>query len=677
MVFSFLKKQDEINQTYLGLFLKEQSGILMIIEEKNGKMILIEKRSFIYSNGWENLAEDVNENLSLLKTEEKELNRLIIFIYSHLVDQNTKEIKKPILSSIKKMIVELNFQPLGYIEAAEALANFLQEKDNLPLTAILVEVDKTELSVSIYKGNQMILKKVSSRSDNFIEDLIAIFEEKKQEFLPARIILYNSSDLDQKAESIISFRWPENYFLQVPKVNIIKEEEVIDALLKIFEEQISERKKDNLPVELKKEKKEVLGFVIGEDIAFLKEKQQEKTDLFLRKKKFHFIFPKIVFPKINLPSFSFFQFKNMKWPVVVLGILAFLLTILINELFFHRLQLVIYPKTSAIKKELDLVGLINQKELTDKLNISSQSSLIEISVNKKTTGEKKIGEKAKGEITIYNSNLDAAELIPKGSVILSDNGLKFITEEEIKVASASGDASNPKPSTAKAKVTAFDIGEEYNLSSGQKFKIEGKSANLLAKNEVSFFGGTKKIVKTVSRNDIEDLRNKAIEQIKSKSVNLNSDKKLINNLTEVNLLKEEYSKEIGEEAETLELKASGEKIYYFYDLNQLKNRLLAILKKEIPNELEIEKDQINTELIRAEKKDTQIDLRFKTNILLVKKIDINSLKKQIIFVNKKQMADVLKDRFQINRYDFKLDSGLLFVERTPIFSKNIEVIIKY
>jgi len=677
MIFSFLKKQDEINQTYLGLFLKEQSGILMIIEEKNGKMILKEKRNFAYSNGWENLAEDVNENLSLLKTEEKELNRLIIFIYSHLVDQNTKEIKKPILSSIKKMIIELNFQPLGYIEAAEALANFLQEKDNLPLTAILVEVDKTELSVSIYKGNQMILKKVSSRSDNFIEDLIAIFEEKKQEFLPARIILYNSTDLDQKAESIISFRWPENYFLQVPKVNIIKEEEMIEALLKIFEEQIKERKKESFLPESKKEKKEVLGFVIGEDISFLEQKKQEKTDVILEKKNFHFTLPKIVFPKINWPLFSFLKFKDIKLPIILFSIFAIFLTMMINELFFHRLQLTIYPTTSAIKKELDLVGLINQKELTDKLNISSQSSLIEISVNKKTTGEKKIGEKAKGEITIYNSNLDAAELIPKGSVILSDNGLKFITEEEIKVASASGDASNPKPSTAKAKVIAFDIGEEYNLSSGQKFKIEGKSANLLAKNEVSFSGGTKKTVKTVSRNDMEELKNKAIEQIKSKSVNLNSDKKLINDLTEVNLLKEEYSKEIGEEAETLELKASGEKIYYFYDLNQLKNRLLAILKKEISNELEIEKNQINTELIRTEKKDNQIDLRFKTNILLVKKIDINSLKKQIIFVNKKQMADVLKDRFQINRYDFKLDSGLLFVERTPIFSKNIEVIIKY
>jgi hypothetical protein len=677
MVFSFFKKQIKESQKYLGLFLKEQGGVLMIIEENNDQMILKEKRNFAYSNGWENLTDDVNESLALLKTEEQELNHLIIFVYSHLVDQNTKEIKKPILLSIKKMVNHLNFQPLGYIEAGDALANFLQEKDNLPLTAILVEIDKTELSVFIYKGNQIILKKIVSRSSNFIDDLMTIFGEKKQEFLPARIILYNSTDLDQKAESIISFRWPESYFLQIPKVNIVKEEELIEALLKIFEEQIKERKKESFLPESKKEKKEVLGFVIGEDISFLEQKKQEKTDVILEKKNFHFTLPKIVFPKINWPLFSFLKFKDIKLPIILFSIFAIFLTMIINELFFHRLQLTIYPTTSSIKKEINLVGVINQKELNDKLNISSQSSTVEISLDKKTTGERKVGDKARGEITIYNSNLDAAESIAKGTTVLSDNGLKFVIEEDVKVASASGDASNPKPSTAKVKVTAFDIGEEYNLSAGQKFKIEGKSANLLAKNEVSFSGGTKRTVKTVSRNDTEELRNKAIEQIKSKPVNLNSDKKLINNLTEINLLKEQYSKEIGEEAETLELKANGEKNYYFYDINQLKDRLLSILKKETPKELVIEKNQISAELIGVEKKDNQINLKFKTNVLLIKKIDIDSLKKQMIFVSKKQMADVLKDKFQINRYDFKLNSGLLFFERTPIFPKNIEIIIKY
>ena len=677
MVFSFFKKQNKESQKYLGLFLREQSGILMIIERNRDGMILKEKINFVYSNGWENLTEDVNENLALLKTEEKKLNNLIIFVYSHLVDQNTKEIRKPILLSIKKMASHLDFRPLGFIEVGDALANFLQKKDNLPLTAILVEIDKTEISVFIYKGSQVILKKVISRSSNFIDDLLLVFKEKKQEFLPARIILYDSVYLDQKVESIVSFRWPEGYFLQIPKVNIVKEEEIIEALLIIFEKEIKERENNNLTTELKKEHKEVLGFIIGEDISFLEQTKQEKKDFILEKKKFSFNLFKTFLPKINWFSFSFLKFKSIKLVIIILSIFTIFLTIIINELFFHKLKLVIYPETSLIKKDFNLVGLINQESLINELNIITQNSVIEVAINKKTTGERKIGEKAKGEIIIYNNNLDESELISKGTTILSENGLKFIIEEDVKVSSASGDASNPKPSTTKVKVVAFDIGNEYNIPSGKKFKIEGKSANLLAKNELDFSGGIKRIVKTVSRDDINELKSKAIEEIKLKSINLSSNKKLIDNLTEINLLEEQYSKEIGEEAETVELKARGEKKYYLYDISQLKNILFSILNKETPKEFLIEKSKINTKLIDANKKDNKINLNFKGDILLIKNIDIYSLKKQIVFISKEKMADVLKDKFQISRYDFKLNSGLLFFERTPIFSKNIDILIKY
>jgi len=673
--FSFFKKQNQDGQKYLGLFLKEQSGILMIIEEKGGRMILKEKKSFLYSNGWENLTEDVNENLLALKTEEKELSHLIIFVYSNLVDQNTKEIKKPILLSIKKMVRELNFQPLGYIEAADALVNFLQKKDNLPLTAILVEIDKTQLSVFIYKGNQTVLKKVISRSSQFIDDLLTVFKEREQEFLPARIILYNSDDLDKKAESIISFRWPEDYFLQIPKVNIITEGELIEALLKIFEEQISQRNKE-ISNEVNKKKERVLGFLIGEDIALSEEKNSEKNDWVLEKKN-HFSLPKFSLPKINLFPLLSLKPNGLKLFTFFLGIFLILSAVLINELFFHRLKLIIYPKTSFVKKDINLVGVINHKELDDKINIGSQSSTIDILLLKKTTGEKKVGDKAIGEVVIYNNNLEKEELIPKGTEIVSDNGFKFLIQDDVKIASASGDAANPKPATAKVKVLAFDIGEEYNLSSGHKFKIEGKSANLLAKNETGFSGGTKRTIKTVSRDDITQLKNKAFEQIKSKTISLDSDKKIINNLTEFSLLKEEYSKEIGEEANEIELKAKGKRVFYFYDINQLKNRLVLILKKEAPKEFIVNKDKMEIKLIEAKKKNGQINLEFKTNFMLVKKIDLNRLKKEIIFIDKRQMADILKEKFQISRFDFDLNSGLLFFERTPVFYKNIEVLIKY
>jgi len=681
MFLPFKKKQKIQNQKYLGLFLKEQSGILMIIEEVDGKMILKEKRNFLYSNGWENLTEDVNENLSFFKTEEKELNRLVIFIYSHLVDQVKKEIRKPILSAIKKMVSQLSFHPLGYIEVNEAISEFLKEKENLPLTAILIEIDKTELAVFIYKGSRVILNRVISRSDRFIDDLLMVFAEKKQEFLPARIILYNSEDLDKKAESIISFRWPENYFLQIPKVTIIKEEDLIKALLKIFEKQSLERKKEEDFSEKKKMNKERLGFVIGEDIALLERNNKSESSSDDNKPliKLNFSFPKFSFPKINnWPIFSL-KIKNIKLLTFFLGIFVILTLILINELFFHRLRLFIYPKTSMIKKELSVLGIVdNNKEITDKIKISSQSSEIKISLSKKTTGERKIGDKAKGEIIIYNNNLDAGESIAKGTAIVAENGLRFLTDEEVKVSSASGDASNPKPATVKVKVVAIDIGDEYNLNPGYKFKIEGKSANLMAKNEVAFGGGVKKTIKTVAKSDIEELRKQALEKVKSKTFDLEKDKKIINDLTEVILTEEKFSKESGEQADEIELEAKGKKIFYFYDANQLKNRLYFILKKEQPKELIIEKNQIKENLIKVEKiKNGQINLQFNIEALLAKKIDLDSLKKRLVFIDKKQIADVLKDQFQINRYDFKLDLGLFFLEKTPIFVKNIEVEVKY
>jgi len=41
------------------------------------------------------------------------------------------------------------------------------------------------------------------------------------------------------------------------------------------------------------------------------------------------------------------------------------------------------------------------------------------------------------------------------------------------------------------------------------------------------------------------------------------------------------------------------------------------------------------------------------------------------------MADILKDKYKIERYDFRLSPGLLIFEKTPLFDKNIEVKISY
>jgi len=78
------KKQKEF---YLGIFLKESQGIVMIFLKENGRLELVDREKFTYTNGWENLTNDVDEALyKLEKNLDLEINKTIIFVYSHLVE---------------------------------------------------------------------------------------------------------------------------------------------------------------------------------------------------------------------------------------------------------------------------------------------------------------------------------------------------------------------------------------------------------------------------------------------------------------------------------------------------------------------------------------------------------------------------------------------------------------
>jgi len=127
------------------------------------------------------------------------------------------------------------------------------------------------------------------------------------------------------------------------------------------------------------------------------------------------------------------------------------------------------------------------------------------SVTTAATGQKEESDKAKGSITFYN-NSDSKKTVPSGTTITSSNNLDFITDKDVSVESASGDAISSKPGTATVTVTGKDIGSEYNLPSGTKFVLSGISSNVLAaRNDSAFSGGSKKQVTVVAKKDIDTL----------------------------------------------------------------------------------------------------------------------------------------------------------------------------
>ncbi|HEX7542991.1 MAG TPA: hypothetical protein VF385_02840, partial [Patescibacteria group bacterium] len=261
---------------YLGIFLKEDQGIAMIFLKENGRLELVDREKFAYTNGWENLTNDVDEALyKLEKNLEVEIKKTIIFVYSHLVDEKIGDIKPVYLQKIKQLIKALDLKPMGYIECFEAMSFYLQKEDQISLTAILIEIDKTQLGIFTYVGGRIDSKKILSRTDNIIADLTEGFEEikKKSNILPARIILYDSGNLDDTATKILSHRWNSDFFVQIPKVDILSEDEVINGLMNIFGEQIKNETSAKASLfgqptgDKSEDKRENFGFMINEDIG--------------------------------------------------------------------------------------------------------------------------------------------------------------------------------------------------------------------------------------------------------------------------------------------------------------------------------------------------------------------------------------------------------------------------
>ncbi len=264
----FNKKKNKEKNFYFGLILKEEEGCGIVIEinELTKTVRNIDEKIFKYSNGWEYLVEDVDQVLyDLEQRNNLKLHNIIFFLYSHLVDQNNKQIKKNYSQRIKSIADKLEIKPLGFIEYHEAIATYQSEQDEAPLTSIIVELDKPVVSVFIYKSGELFFSDSVGKTEDIVTDLEAIFTKIQGTVLPARIILYDSSSLIAESHKISSHKFKDGLFIQLPKVEILREQDVIASLLNSFSNQFFNKNTEQ-PNNVVQQA-DIMGFVIGEDIA--------------------------------------------------------------------------------------------------------------------------------------------------------------------------------------------------------------------------------------------------------------------------------------------------------------------------------------------------------------------------------------------------------------------------
>lgn len=713
--FSLLKKT---NKGYIGLLLRETDGIIMYLESHpdTSTMERIDSEKFSLTNRWDHLADDVDDALYKLEVRTKKtFDDIIFFVYSHLVEPETHQLKRQHLASIKNLVKSMELKPLGFIEVYEAYLTYLSDKDRQGLTSLLVESDESNLTVFVYQSGKLISQLSTLRKKSFISDLVeTLVSIKESVMLPPRIILLPSKDTQEGAD-LVEYNWDSAIFHHQPSITIATEEEMIQSLIYAFatQMQVLPSTKDSEPndpelvdalprdndldedialdepadfvqhnVPPREEATERMGFVIGG-------MDGDDSDVVDRSE--------MLKPAFRNPLETFLR-SSWKQASEVLSRLGTLRLFRSRRLFIHSSIIIgsILILVGAFLMEFNLhTAVVTMTLPSQKIEISKSFDTSNIGMKEATesstfdarvaaTGVKNIGQPAKGSVTIYNSSLSQGKNFPKGTVITGPGNLSFTFDSDVKIASASGDAADIVSSTAKSAVTASAIGPESNLASGTKFSVADESGTtVIAKSDGSFTGGTRTQIQVVSDKDVakaeslikEKARSFVKEQVGKK---LTTDALLLDSLTTIDIQSKDTDKAVGAEADSVTLKATVAVTYSYVSKDRIKDSLTKAVQPKVQKGLVVDQKNLSYTLLKVVSKDGVTLLSIRSIVRAVPPVDEKEILSSIAGKTVGTLQNLAKEKYHAQSVEFVIEHPIGVLKKIlPPFSNNIKLRLLY
>ncbi|MEI6532298.1 MAG: hypothetical protein WCO06_00505 [Candidatus Roizmanbacteria bacterium] len=716
-LFNYFLRKRTNTEHYFGLLIKEQGATGFIYLYKEGKLEILYKRNCVYSNGWENIIEDVDNLLFELESQSKlRMKKVIYFTYSHLIDQTTHEIKDPYKLILKKLSKELELRPLGFIESYEAVLIALSEGHSNLLNTILFEIDKTEHTLFVIKAGKLLHRICVAHTQSLKDDLTeGLFKIANDVLLPPYIVFYGSNEIQEEIFSLKSVHWSKEIFIHQPKIEIVETDVLHKSMGLVFEKQLKEVENpmnkqeeqttseasyshenshnmidfNSLSIQEENPTHTLLGFTVGgyaiEPEPYIKmvskpvlpitheheiyEKPDNEPKVALEhttaKKGRAFKFPPIIF-KSRFVLIS---------AIMTISVITF---ILISLFIFHKADIILILPTRDISETISFNIPVENSEDSQLLHIQISSISASFSDSKKTTGKHDVGEKAKGVVILRNKTNKEIQ-INKNSILKIDS-LSYVLNDDVKIASSSENLSDGsmRPGEKKANVTATQIGSEYNLEKGKQISIADYSnSSIYAYNDTAFVGGTKRQIETVAKKDLEDLKlsvlNKGkIEVIKGLSGKTNDDGKIIDTMTNVGISNLKYSKEVGEEGTDVTLEANVIATYYSYNNILFKNKLYDSLKSEVPTGYVLNKNKISYDLVNEDLNKNQMQVKVDASAIVAKDLSKEELSNVIKGLSKSDAQTLIKSKYSIESVNIQISSPLsLFNGWIPFIQSKI------
>lgn len=503
----------------------------------------------------ENLIQSVDQSLSIACEKggigpENQPSKIILGLPSDWISQD--KIIPQRLAWLKMLSSKLELKPVGFVIEHEAITRFVQQNEGVPVTAILLLVWPDYLETTLIRLGKVVGTVLVRKSQNLTEDVVeGLARLPRVEMLPSRIFLTGSGvDMEQARQLLLNYAWTtpskKFSFLHFPKVEILASDFGAKAIAFSVGTEAAELFESEPVVEKPQEPQETpsdFGFSV-EDVAVVKQDKSEPELPIKIKKKINF----------KLPNFS----------VVFAGILVLMLTVgAVGAIYWFipkaTISITIVPKSISQSIEMVVSTKTNNVD-TEKMVIPAKLLEVEVRGDQTApaTGNKLVGDKATGTVTITN-NVGTTRTLSAGTILTSTSGLKFVIDETIAVASASGFPPNIQYGKATVKATASQIGSDYNLSAGTDFRVGTYSSlETAAKNEVAFSGGTSRQVKSVAKEDVLNLKTALTEKLKNEaktklSSQIEADSELITESIVISTVSEDLNHKLDDPADSLKL----------------------------------------------------------------------------------------------------------------------------
>ncbi len=647
----FLTKKEEKSEGYvLMLFLAGDKVHGFAFEEAD-----MNNRTALYTAHIDPFLDDAIDKIEKIIFDcEKDLGKDIYLVNTALLlnslyINDAGSVRDDFIQKIKKIFKTLDLNNLGYINFCEAVTFGLNKKNFTFVEETIYDFIIYEIVNNTVKNTKKIAKTQNeSDSTSELHKALAEYDEivyfiGSNEFRKNTTLKGDFIETDQLRE----------IFIEIYKKNKCDDNQdnvtITDENNKTIKENTETNESNNdsvfaaLPVmpgfsaEASQDLKSTYAF---------EETNVTKTNINLVGNLKKFI------SRIKFPSIALFSKK----PANILLLLPVLILIIpVYLLLFHRSDITITTKKENFSSETNFVVS------KDKNYVGIFTDSVDVKVSANTTGEKEVGEKAEGEISLYNGTFKAQEIV-QDTRLTTGNGVTFIITETTTIPAATTSANLDEGVVTKSfgkknsKVKALAIGADGNIDDGVKLTIaELDEDEIYALAVANFKGGYKKTVSVFSDEDKADLEEKAEAQAKKKLLQLFADKNgtdsiLLTDTFEINEGSRKYSVDEGEEADRADISIQGKATALYIEK--------AELEKKVQNEELKEKQFVDgtfqlTDIKLASNKPGTYNYRAIVNGKVQNFIDKDELKQKISGKFKGTASDLLKEERNIINFDIK------------------------